>query len=268
MKTKLFPKRILSCFLMLMTVITLNFGYSQSVSAATTSNKLASLFSGWGSSSSNSSQSSNFNPFTFIHGFGSSRNTNSDSQSTTSNSQSTTTNSQSESTKNEHNPVVFIHGLGGASYNFMLIERYLMQNGWSQDELFAIDLPDKAGNNSINGQAIDRYINDVLQKTGKSKVDIVAHSMGGSNSLYYINQLKGITKVDKLVTLGGANKLATSTAPNGVSVTSIYSSSDAIVMNSLSELQGANNIQISGVGHVSLLSNDKVNSLILQALEK
>jgi triacylglycerol lipase len=91
--------------------------------------------------------------------------------------------------------------------------------------------------------------------------------MGGANSLYYINNLNGMSKVDRLVTLGGANKLVSSTAPNGIAVTSIYSSSDMIVTNYLSELKGANNIQISGVDHVSLLMNAKVNSLIVQALE-
>lgn len=170
----------------------------------------------------------------------------------------------------DHNPVVFVHGLGGASYNFLAIENYLISQGWSRDQLFAVDLPDKvldAGNNAINGPVLSAYINNVLQKTGKSKVDIVAHSMGGSNSLYYSTRLGGANKVDKLVTLGGANRLSgTFTAPKGVAMTSIYSSSDMVVANYLSKIDGANNIQISGVDHVGLLMNSKVNSLIVQAL--
>lgn len=135
---------------------------------------------------------------------------------------------------------------------------------------FAVDLPDKVldvGNNAINSRVIDNYVNDVLQKTGKSKVDIVAHSMGGANSLYYITKLGGNAKVDKLVTLGGANGLVTSVAPEGVDVTSIYSLNDMIVNNYLSHLQGANNIRIYGVGHIGLLNNSNVNSLIVKALQ-
>ncbi len=172
--------------------------------------------------------------------------------------------------KAEHNPVVFVHGLGGASYNFIFIENYLIKQGWSQDQLFAVDLPDKvldAGNNAINSSVINNYVDNVLKKTGKSKVDIVAHSMGGSNSLYYITKLGGNNKVDKLVTLGGANKLGASVAPEGVDVTSIYSLNDEIVTNYLSKLQGANNIRIYGVGHIGLLNNSNVNSLIVKALQ-
>ncbi|WP_432401592.1 esterase/lipase family protein [Wukongibacter sp. M2B1] len=166
----------------------------------------------------------------------------------------------------ENNPVVFVHGLGGSAFNFLAIKNYLASQGWSRDELFAIELPDKAGNNIINGRAIASYVDNVLEETGKSKVDIVAHSMGGANSLYYIINLKGASKVDKFVTLGGANRLVTSTAPNGVTVTTISSTGDFIVNPILSQLQGANNIIIYGVGHVGLLYNSKVNSLVKDAL--
>ncbi|NMM63993.1 alpha/beta fold hydrolase [Clostridium sp. P21] len=172
--------------------------------------------------------------------------------------------------KTEHNPVVFVHGLGGASYNFVFIENYLLTQGWSRNELFAVDLPDKVldpANNFVNSAVLNTYIDNVLKSTGKSKVDIVAHSMGGANSLYYINYLKGVNKVDKLVTLGGANGLVTSTAPKGVAVTSIYSSNDMVVANYLSYLNGANNIRISGVGHIGLLANNTVNTLIVRALK-
>lgn len=92
--------------------------------------------------------------------------------------------------------------------------------------------------------------------------------MGGANSLYYILNRGGSTKVDKLVTLGGANRLTTSSAPEGVEVTSIYSTSDTIVSPALSRLSGANNIQVSLVSHIGLLFNSRVNALIKTALNE
>ncbi|MFK0521640.1 esterase/lipase family protein [Paenibacillus illinoisensis] len=168
----------------------------------------------------------------------------------------------------ERTPVVFVHGLTGSDSNFTYIESYLRGQGWSRDELFAIDLPSKQGNQLLNSAAISQFVDNVLRETGHSKVNIVAHSMGGANSLYYILNRGGSTKVDKLVTLGGANRLTTNSAPEGVEVTSIYSTSDMIVSPALSRLSGANNIQVSLVSHIGLLFNSRVNALIKTALDE
>ncbi|MFP7170512.1 alpha/beta fold hydrolase [Terribacillus sp. 7520-G] len=165
-------------------------------------------------------------------------------------------------------PIVFVHGLTGSDSNFYFIERYLERNGYSSDELYAIDLPSKQGHQELNSTAIQRFVDDVLEETGSDKVNIVAHSMGGANSLYYILNKGGKDKVDKLITLGGANRLTTSVAPEGIDTTSIYSTSDRIVSSYLSTLYGANNIRIYGVSHIGLLNSYQVNNHILEALQE
>ena len=48
-------------------------------------------------------------------------------------------------------------------------------------------------------------MDNVLYATGKNKVIIVAHSMGGLVSRYYIKNLGGSNKVDKLIMIGTPN---------------------------------------------------------------
>jgi triacylglycerol lipase len=163
-------------------------------------------------------------------------------------------------------PVVFVHGLYGSDSNFFYIRNYLLSQGWSSNELYSIDLPSKSGNQSLNSAAIASFVDDVLRRTGSMKVNLIGHSMGGANSLYYILYRGGSSKVDKLVTLGGANSLTTRYAPSGNDTTSIYTNDDRIVANSMSYLIGANNIEISGVSHIGLISSSKVNGLIRTAL--
>ncbi|GGJ04904.1 esterase/lipase family protein [Paenibacillus hunanensis] len=167
-----------------------------------------------------------------------------------------------------HTPIIFVHGLGGSASNFTFIESFLARQGWSSNEMYAIDLPTKNGVQTLNAAAIRNLVDDVLARTGSTKVNIVAHSMGGANSLYYILNYGGASKVDKLITLGGANRLTTNSAPAGVNVTSIYSINDQVVSNYLSNLDGANNIRIYGVMHIGLLANSTVNGHILDALQQ
>ncbi|MBA9028093.1 MULTISPECIES: esterase/lipase family protein [Bacillaceae] len=177
----------------------------------------------------------------------------------------------SKAQTNGHDPVIFIHGAGGTSTGFYGIINYLKKQGWSDNEIYAIEFTDKSGVSLNNQKQLTSYIDEVLKKTGKSKVDIVGHSAGGLNTLTYILNGGG-SKVNDVVTLGSPNKYVTSKAPVGTNpnqkilYTSIYSTNDYVVPTWLSVLQGAKNVQISGADHVGMLMNSKVYELVKEGL--
>ena len=55
-------------------------------------------------------------------------------------------------------------------------------------------------NNAVNAQILRDFINhEVLSRSGQTKVDIVAHSMGGLVARYYAAQLGGEAKINKII---------------------------------------------------------------------
>jgi triacylglycerol lipase len=125
--------------------------------------------------------------------------------------------------------------------------------------------------------------------------------MGGLSTRYYVKHLEGAHKVDDVVTLGsphhgtsssyfglwteGAREMVPGSAflndlnspdetPNGsdssaiIQYTSIYSSADTVINPYTSSIiNGAKNIEISGVSHSGLLTDSAVRPLILTGLQ-
>lgn len=185
-------------------------------------------------------------------------------------------------------PVVFVHGFSGGGWNFDILKEYLKADGWPQEYLLAISYSDNLGCNEKNAEELKAFIDNVLSQTGKSKVDIVAHSMGGISTRYYIKNLGGAEKVNDVVTLGTPNhgtlcagvaiitcgaqqmipnsdflkELNSGDETPGANVkwTQIWSNTDECncpPTNSI--LDGAWNVMVTAVGHASLLI-DKIQT--------
>ncbi|WP_244428991.1 esterase/lipase family protein [Corynebacterium halotolerans] len=110
------------------------------------------------------------------------------------------------------NPVVFLHGTGTGSQQFIATAQYLRGEGFCP---WAIDYGSGHFNllNAVPGQhgyaeldesldEIAEFIDDVLTVTGAQKVDLVGHSQGGTLTKAYIQGRDGAAKVDRVVSLG------------------------------------------------------------------
>jgi triacylglycerol lipase len=104
----------------------------------------------------------------------------------------------------KHDPILFIHGYGGNTTNWDQMRARFAADGWQDVELYAYNYS-FLSSNATNAAEIRDQVDEIMRKTGATKVDIITHSMGGISSRYYLKNLGGSTKVDAWVSLGGPN---------------------------------------------------------------
>ena len=108
-----------------------------------------------------------------------------------------------------HDPVIFVHGWNGSASNWNDMIGDFKADGYTDAELTAWNY-NTAQSNKTTADQLSAVVDDVLAKTGASKVDIVTHSMGGLNSRWYLKFNGGTAKVDDWVSLAGPNHGTTS----------------------------------------------------------
>lgn len=173
--------------------------------------------------------------------------------------------------------IVFVHGIAGAGSNWDPLIARFEQDGWPADRLIARSYANPSwGSNVDNAAQLAQWVQE-LRDRGAQHIAVVAHSMGGLSSRYYLQRLGGTASVEVFVTLGTMHHGLLSACLSPVAVTvwqelclagtfvtdlntapatpgptrwiSIFSSGDRIVSTESSRLQGAQNIEFEGIGH-------------------
>ncbi len=192
-------------------------------------------------------------------------------------------------------------GSGSASGPVIVLQHGYAHNGavWFSTALaleargyrvFTIDQPLYAPIDVMADRLAAR-IHDVVALTGVSQVTLVAHSMGGLVSRAYLREYGG-AKVRKLITLGSPhhgtlhaylaggtngkqmrprNAWLRSLNQTSVSVpfVSVYSVHDTVITpQDSSRVSGAVNVELQGVGHVSMPSGKQTREHLFALLEK
>jgi triacylglycerol lipase len=196
-------------------------------------------------------------------------------------------------------PVLLIHGYGCNSGYWHWMSRALQEAHITH---YAVDMEPVFG--SIDGYAplVHEAVQRLLQESGQQQIVIVAHSMGGLAARAYLRD-HGCTHIARVITLGtphhgttianfgiGINcgemnwlgraeegtssewlqKLASTESPaTRAVILSIYSHHDNIVSpQTSSHLPGAENLAISGIGHVALALDHGIQTRVIEEIYK
>lgn len=96
------------------------------------------------------------------------------------------------------NPVIFVHGIGASGEDWKRFEI-------PEQPAFYINFKNQFAHPAKQVRELIRFMDEVLEKTGKTKVILVCHSMGGLVSRKYLADNLYSHKVQKLILMSTPN---------------------------------------------------------------
>ncbi|MEU2964977.1 alpha/beta fold hydrolase [Streptomyces ardesiacus] len=97
-------------------------------------------------------------------------------------------------------PVVLLHGFIDNRSVFLLLRRSLAQHG--RHAIESLNYSPLTCDIRTAAELLGRHVEEICERTGSERVDVVGHSLGGLIARYYVQRLGGDRRVRTLVTLG------------------------------------------------------------------
>lgn len=160
-------------------------------------------------------------------------------------------NEQEQPCDSTHLPVVMCHGFlaSGDTYEGQ-VQRF-QQNGYCGNATYVFDWNTLGGGSSVS--ALDAFIEQILQETGATQVELVGHSAGGGLGYDYLADAGRAAKVGHYVHIG-SNAQPGPAGPNGeVPTLNIWSPYDAVVAGG--DIPGAQNLQLAAKDHYEVATS-------------
>lgn len=153
-------------------------------------------------------------------------------------------------------PIVMVHGFlaSGDTYEKQMLR--FASNGYDLDMLYTFNWNSIGGGTAVQGQ-LDKFIDEVIAKTGFDQVELVGHSAGSGNVFEYCKSDKKAAKVRHLVLLAGtAQTQAAGTTKTPVKTLNIYSPYDQIVKAG-GKIKNATNISLDLKDHYQVATSEE-----------
>jgi triacylglycerol lipase len=100
----------------------------------------------------------------------------------------------------ERTPVVLVPGWSAEGQDLEPLKEIFVEAGWPEAAVSVVEFDDPEGSNIVHAEELGRVVDDLRARTGTSRVDVLAHSMGGLATRYYM-QNDGAGKVRRVAFL-------------------------------------------------------------------
>ncbi|MFE2142743.1 esterase/lipase family protein [Streptomyces sp. NPDC059456] len=196
----------------------------------------------------------------------------------------------------EQTPVLLLHGFTDNRSVFVLLRRTLAAGGRRQVETynyspFTRDL-------RVTARHLARRVEELCERTGQERVDLVGHSLGGLVGRYYVQRLGGDVRIRTLVTLGtphsgtrvapfmDAHPLVRQVRPDSAVLAELRAPAPGCrtrcvaFWSEFDELMDptetariehpdliVENVQVTGIGHLALPAHPSVTAAVRRALD-
>jgi triacylglycerol lipase len=88
-------------------------------------------------------------------------------------------------------PVLLVPGWADTGEDVAVLQGRLRAAGWPEDRVAAVTFEHPSGSNREHAREIATAVDSLLARTGEAQVDVVAHSMGGLATRYYLRERDG-----------------------------------------------------------------------------
>jgi hypothetical protein len=153
----------------------------------------------------------------------------------------------------EQRPIVFVHGFIGGGDNFAQQSMRFASNGHCLEQIYAFDW-NSLDTGANHEAALDAFIDNVLQETGATQIDLAGHSAGGGLGYEFLSDAQRAAKVSHYAHI--ASFYADMPAgPDGEIPTLNLWSEDDMAVTDGQDIPGATNVMLSDVDHFAVATS-------------
>ena len=153
---------------------------------------------------------------------------------------------------NSYLPILMLHGLLASGDTYAKQAQRFAQNGQCNARIFVMDRNTLGQGDLV--PALDAFIDNILQQTGASQVELVGHSAGGGLGYDYLSDATRAAKVAHYVHIGSSVQPGPAGADGEVPTMNIWSPYDAIADGA--DIPGAQNVELAGQDHYQVATGE------------